>query len=286
MDILQQLSDQFNPGDGPGNLVKIAGILLLAWLVSWVLGRLLPPVVEKRRSTRWSEARRATLANLVTDVAQATVYIVAFVFILSLYFPGSSILTALGLFSAGLGLAARPFVSDVISGVTLLFDDHYTVGEKVQLFDVIGRVEEVQLRNTLIRADSGELYIVPNGEVRLVRNFSRSSFSLASVQVSVPREQVAACLPLLREVAAQVYAERDDVVEEPMVLSESGLLSSETLLTVKVKAEYGHGREVRTNLITRIHHALSTQGIIATPEATPEHIHEQVKGSRQTHDLL
>ncbi|HZY42639.1 MAG TPA: mechanosensitive ion channel domain-containing protein [Anaerolineae bacterium] len=235
----------------------------MAWLLSLVLGWLMPRLIV-------GQARRETLSNLISGTTRLTVYLIALIMILALFFPGSSVLTALGLFSAGLGFAARPLFSDIIGGIALIFDDHFSVGEKVQLLDVTGYIEEVRLRNTYIRGDGGELLIVPNGEVRVIRNFSRSAFSLASVQVSVPREQVAICLAMLRKVAAQLYAERDDIVEEPLVLSESGLLSTKTLLTVKVKAEYGHGAKVRTHLITRVHKALGEQGIIAVTQPTPE----------------
>ena len=249
-------------------VLELLVIALAAWLSSLALGGLLPRLIVGQTRRNLSQARRDTLSNLISGTTRMTVYLIALVMILALFFPGSSVLTTLGLFSAGLGFAAKPFFSDIIGGVALIFDDHFSVGEKVQLLDVTGYIEEVRLRNTYIRGDGGELLIVPNGEVRIVRNFSRSAFSLASVQVSVPREQVASGLTMLRQVAAQLYAERHDIVEEPLVLSESGLLSTETLLTVKVKAEYGHGAKVRTHLITRVTKALGEQGIIAVPQPT------------------
>jgi small conductance mechanosensitive channel len=270
MNIWQDLMTNFTQSISSVLVVQIVLIAVAAWLLGQALSWLMPRLFVGRARRNLSAARRETLFKLIGGATHAVVYIIAVLMILSLFFPGGNVLTALGLISAGVAFAARPFFSDVITGIALLFDDHYSVGEKVQLLDVIGYIEDVQLRNTYIRGDGGELLIVPNGEVRLIRNFSRSAFSLASVQVMVPREQVAATLAILRKVAAQFYAESHDIVEEPLVLSESGLLSTETLLTVKVKAEYGHGAKVRTHLITRIHRALGEQNIIATPEPTPE----------------
>ena len=270
MDILQDLVTGFTQSISGVLVVEIILIAVAAWLLGQILSWLMPRLFVGRARRNLSAARRETLFKLIGGATHAVVYMIAILMILSLFFPGGNVLTALGLISAGVAFAARPFFSDIITGIALLFDDHYSVGEKVQLLDVSGYIEDVQLRNTYIRGDGGELLIVPNGEVRIIRNFSRSAFSLASVQVMVPREQVAATLSILRKVAAQVYAESDDIVEEPLVLSESGLLSTETLLTVKVKAEYGHGAKVRTHLITRIHKALGEQNIIAVPQATPE----------------
>jgi small conductance mechanosensitive channel len=270
MTIWQDLVTNFTQSISGVLIAQIVLIAVAAWLLGQVLSWLMPRLFVGRARRNLSAARRETLFKLIGGATHAVVYIIAILMILSLFFPGGNVLTALGLISAGVAFAARPFFSDVITGIALLFDDHYSVGEKVQLLDVSGYIEDVQLRNTYIRGDGGELLIVPNGEVRLIRNFSRSAFSLASVQVTVPREQVATTLSVLRKVAAQFYAESDNIVEEPLVLSESGLLSTETLLTVKVKAEYGHGAKVRTHLITRIHKALGEQSIIATPEPTPD----------------
>ena len=267
---LQEMLNSLAQAFDVTNLDDILLIALGGWLLGAVLGRVMPRLIVGRTNRKLGAARRQTLTHLIAGASRVLVYVVAAILILSLFFPGSSVLTALGLISAGVAFAARPFFSDIISGIALLFDDHFSVGEKVQLLDVSGYIEDVQLRNTYIRGDGGELLIVPNGEVRVIRNFSRSAFSLASVQVSVPREQVAVALRALRRVATQVYAEREDIVEEPMVLSESGLLSSETTLTVKVKAAYGKGPGVRNHLITRVHRALGEQGIIAVPQATPE----------------
>jgi len=270
MNIVQDLVTGLSQSISGTLIAEIVLIGVAAWLLGQVLSWLMPRLLVGRARRNLSAARRETLFKLIGGATHAVVYVIAILMILSLFFPGGNVLTALGLISAGVAFAARPFFSDLITGIALLFDDHYSVGEKVQLLDVIGYIEDVQLRNTYIRGDGGELLIVPNGEVRIIRNFSRSAFSLASVQVMVPREQVAVTLSILRKVAAQVYAESDDIVEEPQVLSESGLLSTETLLTVKVKAEYGHGAKVRTHLITRIHKALGEQNIIAVPQPTPE----------------
>jgi small conductance mechanosensitive channel len=267
---MQSIWDSLTQWFGASTLAQLLLIAVVAWLLGQVLSWLMPRLLVGRARRNLSAARRETLFQLIAGATHAVVYGLAILMMLSLFFPGGNVLTALGLISAGVAFAARPFFSDVISGIALLFDDHYSVGEKVQLLDVSGYIEDVQLRNTYIRGDGGELLIVPNGEVRIIRNFSRSAFSLASVQVMVPREQVATTLSILRKVAAQFYAESHDMVEEPLVLSESGLLSTETLLTVKVKAEYGRGAKVRTHLITRIHKALGEQNIIATPQPTPD----------------
>ena len=67
-----------------------------------------------------------------------------------------------GLLSAGIGLSARPLISDLLAGVTFMFEDTFAVGEKVEVLGVHGVVETVDLRATWIRAPSGELQVVPN----------------------------------------------------------------------------------------------------------------------------
>jgi small conductance mechanosensitive channel len=160
-----------------------------------------------------------------------------------------AVITLVGLVSAGIGLGARPLIADLISGVLLIFEDQFAVGEKVEIDGVMGTVEFVNIRTTFIRSDTGELYIVPNGDVRVVRNFSRGTFSPANISVAVPARQLGPSILALRRVASRAFAELDEVIEEPLLFSEAGVLASEVMLTLKVKARYGMGAAVRTRLL-------------------------------------
>lgn len=193
--------------------LRILTVLLLAWLVSRVLGRLLPRVVFAVGPRKWRESfrpmRRVTLRGLIAGITRILAFTVALIVILSMFFEPSTVLTVVGLFSAAFGLGARPVISDMLTGIILLFEDQFSVGEKVELSGVmggggvIGTIERVAVRTSHVRADSGELFIVPNGDVR-----------------------VGEALAVLQLVGREANEAIADIIEEPMVISETGMLAA------------------------------------------------------------
>ena len=244
-----------------GLCVRVLVVLVLAWLASYIFGQLLPRLIFALGPRKWRESfspkRLVTLRDLIASSVRVFSYLVALIVILQMFINATVILAVVSLFSLAVSMSARPLVSDVFTGVTLLFEDQFAVGEKVELSGVMGTegvmgtVEQVGLRTTYIRADSGELFIVPNGDVRVVRNFSRGEFSLASITVTVRADRVREALTLLQAVGRQAHSEIADIIEEPMVMSETGILAAETTLTLKVKTRLGQGAVVRSELLAR-----------------------------------
>jgi len=257
---------------GPlGVLSRIVSVVVMAWLSSQLVGRLLPSLLFAVGPRRWRASigpkRMATLRVLIGSIVRFAAFTVATVVILEMFIAPTTILAVAGLFSFALGMSARPLVSDVFAGITLLFEDQFAVGEKVELSGVMGvdgvmgTIERVGLRTTHVRADSGELFIVPNGDVRVVRNFSRGTFSLASITVKVRSDRVSEALSLLEAIGFQARSTIPEIVEEPMVISETGALGAETELTLKVKTTHGQGAGVRAILLARAQKEFSEKGI-------------------------
>jgi len=249
-----------NPGL-TGLCIRILVVLVLAWMASQIVGRALPRMFFALGPRKWRDSfspqRLVTLRDLIASFVRASAYLIALLVILQIFVNATVILAVVSLFSLALSMSARPLVSDVFTGVTLLFEDQFAVGEKVELSGVMGTegvmgtVERVGLRTTYIRADSGELFIVPNGDVRVVRNFSRGEFSLASITVSVRADRVREAMTLLQEIGRQAHGEIADIIEEPMVMSETGTLAAETTLALRVKTRLGQGAAVRAELLAR-----------------------------------
>ncbi len=249
-------------------VVRLAWVLiyfLLAWLIVR-FGRSLvePLIISRYRLSRRrvpSEKRLATLSRLVAETFRAVVFLVASVLSLSLFVDSTGLFTFLGLFSAAFGLGARPLVSDYISGIIFLFEDQYAIGEKVEITGIEGTVEDMNLRTTHLRAPSGELYIIPNGDIRNVRNFARGAFSLGTVEVEVKASQIEKAAQVLQEVAEKAVETIEDLVEPPQLISADGVLAARTRFILIAKARYGQGAAVRRRLLVMVHEALSAAGV-------------------------
>jgi small conductance mechanosensitive channel len=238
-------------------------------LLGFMAARLLPPIVgtmvtsaaDARTSAGLTPRRRDTLRGLAKHLTRAIVIGVTGIFVLSLFVNSAGLFTFLGLFSAAFGLGARPLVQDYISGVIFIFEDQYNVGEKVEIFGIEGTVIDVNLRTTILRATSGELYIIPNGEVRVVRNFGRGEFSLASVRVTIPSTQLDKSMAMLETLAPTLPNLIPELIEPPRILSEAGILGERVELIVFAKAHFSQGVEARRKLLRIVQEALSKANI-------------------------
>jgi small conductance mechanosensitive channel len=171
----------------------------------------------------------------------------------------------LGLFSAAFGIAARPMVSDILSGIGFLFNETFDIGEKVEFVlstgSLQGVIEEVNLTTTIMRAPTGEQYTLPNGEIRVVRNFSRGKFSQVVVTLYVSLDQLAKALELLKGLGDESFHQLDDQVEPWQVISASNMAATKVELTILAKAVLGKGAELKLQLIDLIHDRLRNEGI-------------------------
>ena len=109
MNILQDLMAGLTQSISGTLIVEIVVIVIAAWLLGLALSWVLPRLFVGRARRNLSAARRETLFKLIGGATHALVYMIAILMILSLFFPGGNVLTALGLISAGVAFAARPF---------------------------------------------------------------------------------------------------------------------------------------------------------------------------------
>jgi small conductance mechanosensitive channel len=200
-------------------------------------------------------------------------FILATLASLTLFVNSDSLLWVVGLFSAAFGLGARPFVSDYLTGLSFIFEDTFYVGDKIELplypQRVEGVVEKVTLRTTHIRGMDGELFIMPNGDIRLIRNFSRGEFSPTSVTVRIPANELAKTLDHLENLRAQSMTLLPNLIEPWQVISKTGELGEEAELTILAKAKFGKGAELRTRALTLLHAELRHINVLP-PESSPE----------------
>lgn len=145
---------------------------------------------------------------------------------------------------------------------TFIFGDRFAVGEKISLLgaapgDIEGVVEQVKLSALHLRAPTGELLVIPNGEVRVVRNYSRGLFSSASVRIRVKVTDLAKTLAALEVIKDEAMAVLPNLIEPWQVISEDGLIAHETQLLVVAKARFGAAAVMRPRLLAFLHERLA-----------------------------
>jgi small conductance mechanosensitive channel len=231
---------------------------------SWSIARRVVSVSRYANRARMERPERRTtlqgvVAGAISFAGAAALFAVALVRVFDV--DPDTIVWSVGLFSVAFGMAARHVLSDVFAGTSLLFEDNYVVGEKVEMAGVVGVVEEVALRTTRIRGDTGELFILPNSEIRVVRNFSRGQFSAAGVTLAVPSSDLARAVVVLQSLSGPAQAEFADLRDEWRVISESGGVGKTAEVTVIVRTEHGKAAELRPRLMAWLAGRLEAEGI-------------------------
>jgi small-conductance mechanosensitive channel len=83
------------------------------------------------------------------------------------------VIASAGVIGVAIGLGAQTLVRDVLSGIFMLIEDQYGVGDEIKVLDIEGVVEKVGLRITTIRDKNDVLWYVRNGEILVIGNGSQ-----------------------------------------------------------------------------------------------------------------
>jgi small-conductance mechanosensitive channel len=189
--------------------VPILIIIGLAYLFYMIVKALAPPMLERMvrsrgrgRRARSEHAKRAqTLSSVVIQGTAIFIAIVALFMILSeVGLDITPLLAGAGVAGIALGFAAQSFVKDLIGGFLIIFENQFDVGDVIKVADVLGAVEEVNLRRTQIRDLDGVLHIIPNGEIRVASNYTMM-WSRAHLNISVAyKEDLDRVMAVIRRV--------------------------------------------------------------------------------------
>lgn len=256
------------------NAILVLLLIILAYVLLAVLLSIFSRRIARRilgldrlmpRAVRTSPERRQTLEGLVGSLISFLATAVAIIATLSLFVEPSTLLWIVGLFSAAFGLGARGLVSNVLYGASFIFKNTFAIGEKVEMtigmVKVEGLIEEVNLTNTLVRAPTGELYVVPNGDIGVIRNFNRAPFSAACIKFTVQSEDLMRTLDVLKQLAPEAVNLLADLTEPWQVLSTSEIMGNKTELTVMARTAFGKAALLRLHIFDLIYRRLREAGI-------------------------
>jgi len=173
---------------------RIAFVLVVGFLIIRASARLIPPLIRRYLSHRTDpegtiagEAlkREQTLSKALGGAINVLLATVMFFIILSeLGINLAPLLAAAGVIGIAIGFGAQSLVRDFFSGLFILLEDQYRVGDVVRVGDTAGLVEEINLRRTVLRDLDFIVHTIPNGEVRVASNFTKEK-SRVNLNISV-----------------------------------------------------------------------------------------------------
>lgn len=157
--------------------------------------------------TQRTEQRANAIGTLLRSVVAIVVWSIALLTILPLLgIDIGPLLASAGVIGVALGFGAQTLVKDYLSGIFMIIEDQYGIGDLVDLGEVIGTVEEVALRYTRLRDLSGVVWYVRNGEVLRVGNRSQG-WTLAVVDIPIGYDED---IDRVREIVENVATDMDE----------------------------------------------------------------------------
>ncbi|GAA4214755.1 mechanosensitive ion channel [Actinocatenispora rupis] len=217
-------------------------------------------VLSERRSQR-----AATIGSVLRNVFSIVIFSIAVMMILSeLGLDLAPLLASAGIVGVALGFGAQSLVKDVISGMFMLLEDQYGVGDVIDVGETTGTVEAVGLRITTVRDATGVLWYIRNGEVVRIGNHSQS---WAMVTIDVPIgfgasvEDATAALDAAVEGMDSDEAWAGEFIDPPTVLGVQQLTVDGAVLRVQAKTSSDGQWKVARELRRRITAELERAGL-------------------------
>ncbi|CAB4607199.1 unannotated protein [freshwater metagenome] len=166
-----------------GAPLRIVIVLIAAWISYSIGHRAIDRAVNKLATAdlipgpgfakRQAERARTT-GSVLNSILKAVVWIIAIGMILGEFgFNLGPVIASAGVIGVAIGLGAQTLVRDILSGIFMLIEDQYGVGDQIKVLEIEGVVEKVGLRITTIRDKDEVLWYVRNGEILIIGNRSQ-----------------------------------------------------------------------------------------------------------------
>jgi small conductance mechanosensitive channel len=205
-------------------------VILITLVVAKLVDRTLARRLERRPETltRYRVVRRSAVATIV-----AVGVLSALLVIPGVRTVAGTILASSAVLALVIGFAAQSTLSNFVSGLFIAFAQPLRIGDHVEVGAAVGAVEEIGISYTVIRAEDGGRFFIPNAKLAsdTIRNATLSSFEhLARVSVSVP---ITADLDRVRELlVAEARAAREAMPEKEPIATVSNLEASSAVVTI------------------------------------------------------
>jgi small-conductance mechanosensitive channel len=225
-------------------------------------------LVDERRSQRVQ-----ALGAILRSAASVTIFAIAgFIILGDLGINLAPLLASAGVVGVAIGFGAQSLVKDYLSGIFMLVEDQYGVGDVITIGDATGTVENVTLRVTRMRDVNGIVWHIRNGTIDTVGNESQG-WARAVIDFPVP---FAADLATIRDVLAQTGegmwndpAWRAVMLEAPEVWGAQEISSSEVTMRIVVKTAPLRQWEVEREMRAQVKRALKEAGLMPSPAEKP-----------------
>ncbi|MDN4494145.1 mechanosensitive ion channel family protein [Ureibacillus aquaedulcis] len=235
--------------------VKIVAILVVSYLVIFIGKRVITRILTLKVKTpiNQNERRQQTIIKLLHSTLSYLVYFSAMIAILSaVEINIGGLLAGAGIAGLAIGFGAQSLVKDIITGFFIILEDQFGIGDYIRLNNAEGTVTEIGLRTTKILGATGEQYIIPNGQILDVVNFSvNNSKAIIDMQVAIDAD-IEKVEKLVSAYLKTLPPKYEELIDVPAFLGVQNVVGTE--VTIRIIAEtkplqhYGIARVIRRDI--------------------------------------
>jgi small conductance mechanosensitive channel len=251
--------------------LRVIGIIVLAYLAKLVISSFLRRLVRKAVSggkiikKAPDKKREKTLINVFNGTVSAVAAAVAGLMILEeLGMDTNPVLAAAGVVGIAVGLGGQSLIKDVISGVFILLENQYRIGDHIAIDNISGTVENISLRATSIRDLDGTVFHIPNGEIKKTANMSKD-FSRINILLAISSQaDLSKAGKAIDAVGRELSADpiwKDQVISAPHFWKIEDFSDSAIVLRIAGEVKPAQKEEVVSELRLRLRERFVKEGI-------------------------
>jgi small conductance mechanosensitive channel len=270
--------------------LKIILIIFLAYLANKLLQKLIYKAVRMAVATDPSSSsdaekkREDTLISIFSTTLRIVFIII--VSMMALQEVGVEIgplLAGAGIVGLALGFGGQYLIRDLISGLFIILENQYRIGDVVSFDNTGGLVEEITLRMTTIRDQDGTVHHIPHGEIKKVSNLSKN-FSRVNLNIGISYDSdLEKVIALINEIGADMAKDelwKDTIIKAPQFLRVNDLGESSIIIKILGETTPLHQWEVTGELRKRILITFRQKGIEIPFPQTVVHLADKKKEER------
>ena len=222
--------------------IKIIFIIAIAFFLNKVLRRFIEKAVriavrpDKYSSKEAEEKRENTLIQIFTTTSKICILCIACLIVLEEFgFEIGPILAAAGIVGLAFGFGGQYLIRDIISGLFIILENQYRVGDVVDLDLASGKVEQISLRKTTLRDIDGTVHHIPHGEIKRVSNLS-NEFSRININIGVGySSDIERVITIINQIGNDLAADsqwKDYIIQAPQFLRIDEFADSSIVLKI------------------------------------------------------
>ncbi len=220
------------------------------------------------------EKRLKTLSSMTNAIVQIAISGVAIILIIGIINPNSAnaLFASAGLITVALGFGAKDLINDFITGIFIISEGQYRVGDSVEIAGVSGVVEAVTVRTTVLRDLDGNVHYVPNGDIIVATNKTQG-YSLINENIAfAPDTDIERLTHVINHVGEELAANPDyknKIKEAPHVAQVVGYGPTGVILKVTSKVGESDKFAIKSDMYRELHKAFAKNDIKVALQPVP-----------------